>query len=710
MRLLPWWIGLFALIVRLLYLFESYANPFRTHLNLDLKYYHQWAETILGGQPFGPDVFMQAPLYPYVVAGCYALTGPDPLAPLWLQAVLGALTALLGARIAGQFWGRPAMLATGLLLALYKPGIFYTGVLLVPVVAACLLALAFTFARRHPLLGGIVTGLTGLAHPVLLPGALVMTAGTAILGYPSPSSGRRAALGDRSPSSARPRAWRRPLLLVLLGTLLAIAPATIHNWIYSGRFVAVSANAGINLYIGNGPDANGFYTSPFGLRAERDLLGIGEASYQAGRDLSVVESSRFWIARTLETIHENPGRATSLYLRKVYFTLFGFEIPQVESFDFEKRYSFLLRIPFLPNWLLLIALGGFALVFLRRSPVAWVWSAGTILTVLLIAVFFATGRFRLPLHVPLALLAGGGIAALIAHLRGGVLVTQEGPGASGAVPAGRTASLARLTPAPLPAALAVAAALLLLLAPGWFQVQKEVTFAQYHYRLGVIAEEAGRADEAMEEYATTLRIDPKIARAAVNLGILHARQGRLERAQPLLERGVDLDPRSAIGFLSLGQIHQIRGDLDRATQLYGRAWEADTSYVRALESLAVATYLRGRIAAAESLAVELVRREEPDAPLARRCVFLLNRITERRNHGLSLWSHRELAEADLAFAVGDLQRAKAGYRAALKEAPGDRVALLEMGRCAALAGESEEAARLFARYREAGGPMELLPR
>jgi Tfp pilus assembly protein PilF len=662
-------------LIRLAYLIESSANPFRTHLNLDLKFYHRWAETILGGQPFGPDVFMQAPLYPYWVAGCYALTGPQPTTPLWFQALLGAATVLLAARIAGRLWGRAGILAAGLLLACYKPGIFYTGVLLVPVLAAFLLVVALTLAARRPLLAGLVSGLAGLAHPVLLPGALVMTGGTAILA-------RRAADGAK-----RRAAWRRAVLRVLIGALLAIAPATVHNWVFCGRVVPISANAGINLYIGNGPDANGFYTSPFGLRAERDLLGVGEASFQAGRELSVVESSRFWIGRTLETIRQRPGRALGLYLRKVYFTLFGFEIPQVESFDFEKRYSALLRIPVLPNWLLLVALSGLALVFLRRTPIVWVWTAGTVLTLLLIAVFFATARFRFPLHVPVALVAGGGLAAAAAHLRGG-----------------------RGFSPPLPAALAVAAGSLLLLAPNWFRVQKDLTFAQYHYRLGVIAEEAGRAAEARSAYETTLRIDPGIARAAINLGILHARDGEIERAVPLLERGVALDPRSAIGWLSLGQIHQIRGDLDEAAGLYARAWEADTSYVRALESLAVAEYLRGELAPAESLAVILVQREGPQAGLVRRCLFLLDRLRERRTHRLPLPGPRARAEGDLAFAVGDLARAAQQYERALEAQPQDPVALLELTRIAALQGDQEAARALREQFRAAGGPPELLTR
>ena len=702
-RLAVWLAGLVALGVRILYLIESGANPFRTHLSLDPKYYHEWAQAILQGPLCGPDVFAQAPLYPYLLAGIYAVTGPDPLAPLWLQALLGAATAMLGASLAGRYFGPIGALATGLLLALYKPGIFYTGVLLVPVVATLLFAAALWLAESHPLLAGIAAGLTGLAHPVLLPGALLVTGVTAELPAAARAPGRPQPAGRSL----------RPALLVLAGTALAILPATVHNLACSGRFVPISANSGINLYIGNGPEANGFYASPDGLRAEQDLLGVREASDRAGRPLSTVESSRYWTGETLAEIHARPGKAAGLYLRKVYLTLFSYETPQVESLDFEKRFSTLLRVPLLPNWALLALLAGFALVLLRRSPRMRLWGAAVLLTALVIGVFFATGRFRFPMHLLLALMSGGGLAALAALLEGRELHV---PGAGGD-PAARALAAgaagdglprgARLKHARVPQALLAAGLLAVLLVPNWLRVQKDLTYGQYHYRLGVVAEGDARIEEAQREYAAALAIDPTVARAAINLGILAARQGDLARAEPLLERGVQLDPRSARGRLSLGQIHQLRGDLSAACSLYAAAWEADTTFLRGLESWAAASYVRGEAAAAESLAAELIRRARGD-PLGVRCQFLLERLEERHRYGWPAWVSRDAAEGDLALAVKDLAAAEERYRTALLAHPEDPGTLLGMIRIAALRGDAAEAARLAARYRAAGGPAAAL--
>lgn len=702
-------IGAIAFAVRALYLLESRANPFRVHLSLDPKYYHEWAQTILNGRPFGPDVFAQAPLYPYVLAGFYALTGADPVAPLWLQALLGASTAVLGAILAARFFGRAGLWATGLLLALYKPAIFYTGVLLVPVVATLLLAAAALLAARRPFLAGVCAGLCALAHPVLLPGALLIAGGFAVIHSreergPEGSAGPGGLAGSAGPggpagasgarSVARVLLRSRPLRRVLLGAALAILPATVHNLAVSGHFVPISANGGINFYIGNGAGANGFYTSPFGLRAEQDLLGVGEASYRAGRTLSIVASSRFWTAETMAQIRAHPLQALGLYLRKVYFTLSAYETPQVESLDFEKRFSTLLRVPLLPTWMFLVALAGFSLVVVRRSPAARLAAAAVLVTALLIAVFFATARFRFPLHFPLAWIGGGGIAAIVAAA---TRAREAGPATS-------ACDRRRIL-----LGAGAAAALVLLLAPNWLRVQKNLTSGQYHYRLGVIAEGENRAADARREYEEALAIDPAIGRAAVNLGILHARDGDLVRARPLLERGVRLDPRSSRGLLSLGQVHQMQQDLAAACSLYAAAWDADTTYLRALESLATAEYVRGEVVRAESLSAALLRRAGGD-PLSVRCRFVLERIAERRRYGLAPWHSTARAEGDLALAVNDLAGAEGHYRSAVAADPRDAAALLELARIAAASRRTNEAAALAEQFRSAGGPAAAVAR
>lgn len=671
-------LALLAWIVRALYLIESADNPFRLQLGLDPANYDRWAREILGGHPFGPEPFFQAPLYPYFVSGCYALLGADPLRPLWVQTLLGGLTTYLGARLGGRAWGWRGTLIVGLLLALYKPAIFYAGVLLVPTLATTLLALALWFASRRPLGSGLLIGLATLAHPVLLPAGLLAALGLAA--------------DERTDADHTGRArfrlpGRRVVLRMAAGIVLAILPATVHNLAVSGRFVPMSVNAGINLYIGNGPGANGFYRSPFGMRGEQDPLGIAEAARQSGRGLSAVEADRFWRDAARSAMASDPLRACGLLLRKVYFTLQAYETPQIESLDFEKRYSLLMRLP-LPNWILLLALACGAVGLAHRRLPHAALLAGLLASSLAIALFFVTGRFRLPLHFLLALAAGGGLAELWTR----VAARRVDP-----LPRGR-----------LLCAGGAFAAALLLLGPNWLQVSHTLSFAQYHYRLGLIAEERGDAAGAMREYAAALEIDPQVARANINLGILTARQGDLDRARELLTRGVATDPRSARAHLALGQICQVRRDLDGAARHYADAWAADSTFTRALEALATTAYARGDLAGWQRLAGDLLARVGPQAPLAERVRFLAARSAERARHGLPVWSDAALGEADLAQASGDLPQAWARYEEALARDPRDRAALLEMARLAARRGDATSLRAFADRFRAAGGPAALI--
>jgi tetratricopeptide (TPR) repeat protein len=655
---------LLGLVLRAVYLLESAGNPFRDHLFLDLRFYDLWARRILTDGFCGPGVYLQAPLYAHFLAAVYGLPGPDVQSALWMQVILGAATAGLGAWVSSRLWGRTAGWVSGLLLALYQPGLFYTGVLLVPVVATFLLALALAFAFRRPWLAGVCTGLAGLGHPLLVPGGLLAALAIALRG----------------------RAWRQSRRIVAavgLGCLLGLAPATLHNLICGHALVPIAANAGINLYIGNGPAATGFYVPVPGADGEQqgDILGIQQASRLSGRSLDAVQASRFWAGAAARAVGERPVRALRLAVLKIYAFLQAYEVPQVESLAFERRYSRLLRLPLLPGWLALLGLALAGWAQWRRDR-AYAGLLGAVAaTALVTAAFFVTARFRFPLHLYLAVAAGAGGEALRR------ILPVHGAGRV------RSAAVATLGPAIL--------AIVIFGVP-WSQATRPRAFGELHYRLGQLAEADGRDEDAQREYGKALELAPRHHAAAIQLGLLTARAGDLERARALFERGLALDPRNAGGLLALGQVHQARGELAPACSLYALAWEADTTLYRALESLATACYARGEIVRAESLCVDLLRRMEPGAAIGARCRFLLQRFGERRAAGLPLWQSRARAEADLALAVRDQARAQARYAQAL-EAGDDPVALLELGRLAALRRDARAVAGWRERFMDAGG-------
>ena len=95
----------FAFAVRAIYLIEiSGSLPFEV-LYGDGEGYDRWARGLLADGGAAPDVFYQAPLYPYLLAGVYAFSGPSPALVCWLQAAFGAGACVLLAFAGRHFFG-----------------------------------------------------------------------------------------------------------------------------------------------------------------------------------------------------------------------------------------------------------------------------------------------------------------------------------------------------------------------------------------------------------------------------------------------------------------------------------------------------------------------------------------------------------------------------------------------------------------------------
>lgn len=619
--------GGLAALVRVVYLVESSANPFRSHLGLDTAGYDRWAKSIAAGEGLGEAPFSQAPFFPLILGLVYAVLGPDPVTALWAHLLPAAVATALVADAARRMWGTTAAWGSGLLLALYKPSIFYTGVLLPPSWVLALAALALWAVVRasaspaagsgtgsaaagvrdrlglrsaRPLIGaGLAFGTLALAQPAA--GVAAVCAGWWLALRPEGGRGGHERDGT---TAGRGRGWRDPGTRRRAGAFvvgLAALPLVtlLYNGLAGGTWSPIAVNGGINLYIGNGPEANGAYARPPAMREDRDLLGIeaarllsrqvapsspGRAGGTPGAgdgDFGPGEADRFWRGRALGEITAHPGRTALLFGRKLALFFGQYEVPQMESLPFERRYSFLLRLP-LPGMALLTAVAAYGLWRRRRDPRA-IWlavSAGVI--ALAVALFFVTGRFRAPAVPFLALLAGGGIASFVEGRR------VRTPWRECAAPA---------------LAAALLALLLVLNLPG---LDRRASEGQYHYRLGVILEAEQKAAEAMTEYARALGLDPTLGKAEVNLGTLLARSGRLAEAQAHLERGVELDPQSAIGLANLGQVRQLEGRAEEALALYRRAIEVDPRYATPRRAAARLLQEMGRDAEARAILEPIV--------------------------------------------------------------------------------------------------------
>lgn len=629
-----------ALVLRVIYLLEASDNPFWRELGLDLRIYHEWAQAIARGQsPSGP--FLQAPLFPYLLSISYRMLGPDPVRALWFQLAPAALTAGVVAWAAGRWRGPRAAWIAGLLTAFYAPAIFYTGVLLPPTwtlfLSAVVLALGMEMharSTRLPLaaLAGIAAGLLTLAQPVAI-----------ALAFPLLLFPLRGAPG-----------WRAALLI---GLSLPLAVTFLYNG-SRGAWTPIAVNGGINLYIGNGPEANGGYAPPLGMEENRDILGIEIARQRSGSEVetfSAAEADRFWRKEAISSMVSDPARTAALFGRKLLLFFGQYEVPQIESFAFERRYSALLRTP-LPGMALLTALAVLGILLHAGDRVGRWLALSAACFALAAAVFFVTARFRLAIAPWLILLASAALVRVYDAAR-----------------ERRWERRAVVT-------VAAAAVLFVLLSANLLGIDAQAARGQYAYRQGVLAEGAGRIEEAILHYREALADDPNLAKANVNLGTLLARQGKVAEALPYLEAGARLDPASGTALQNLGQAYQVSGRTEDALSQFQKAVLAQPDLVSARESLAYLRYASGDIKEARQNLQTILFQAPKGTPPSLRAGTLLAIMDERtdligqlRREGRigevdpQWWNHPQLLEADLALAQRRLEDARRGYAAASLE-------------------------------------------
>lgn len=415
---LPGLLFLFALLVRLGYLYEVCDAPFFAHPLMDEKSYDEWARDIAQGNVLGSEVFYQAPLYPYVLALIYRVFGRHLVIAKLLNALLGAASCLLLYHVGARVFDRRTGLVAAVLMSLYSVFWFYEGLLAKTALTTFLTLLAIlTLLRarraRHALpwtLAAVVFGL------------LVLTRGNALLWIPFLLlwiflDHGRAKLGLAC----------RHVAAYCVGLAVVIGPVSLRNYVVSHDFVLTTAHGGFNFYLGNGPAATGVYQPlPFvrdDPRYER-YDAHQAAERETGRSLSPSEASAFYFREALGSILRDPRRYLSLMCIKLHLFWTDYEIPETFDLYFFERYSVLLRV--LPAHFGLIAsLGLVGLVVSARQWRRCLLLHLTVLAIVLsVIAFYVVGRYRL-LAAPFLLLSTAhlvvwGLGAVRARRQGAV--------------------------------------------------------------------------------------------------------------------------------------------------------------------------------------------------------------------------------------------------------------------------------------------------
>jgi tetratricopeptide (TPR) repeat protein len=393
-----------ALLVRSAIVLHGWTtNPLVRTPQLDGQYYLQWAADIAAGDFAGRGgitaggPWVLNPLYAYVLAP-FAGAFREPLLPVVLfQAALGAATAALSAAAAGRWFGVRGAWAAGLLVAFAAPlaqldqHVSVAELSAFLVAGACFACAPATVVR--PWAAGLWLGLGALARPIT-PLALPLVAWRFV--------------------RESPRKLRTAFVVTVVFAACAV-PSFLRNWIVSGEPAIYTAAGGINLHLGNNPEARQYrgMSSPHFRFNPIDMHEDARRYVQQslGRVPTRAEIADFWVQRTVDEVVRHPGESALFYLHKARWFFESTEVPSSASRATDLTFSPGLAAAFVPTWLTAsLAVAGAWIARRRRDlllgPGALALAHWVVLTLV-----FPLSHYRAPAIPALAVLAAAAVCA-----------------------------------------------------------------------------------------------------------------------------------------------------------------------------------------------------------------------------------------------------------------------------------------------------------
>jgi len=206
----------------------------------------------------------------------------------------------------------------------------------------------------------------------------------------------------------------------LLGVAIGTSSCWLHNYFIARDRVFLSAHSGINFWIGNNPDANGYPRFPPGLRAGQAAMlqdSIDVAESTAGHPLKRGEVSQYWSAKARDYVTQHPLawlRLLGLKLRNFWNAFQYDDLSIITSF----REQGVTTPGIYFGLLAALALPAMALTWYTAPLGRWIVAA-IFLQMLALLPVFTTERYRLVIVPGLAVFAALGLLFFLSKLASG---------------------------------------------------------------------------------------------------------------------------------------------------------------------------------------------------------------------------------------------------------------------------------------------------
>ena len=597
-------LGIFilALLVRLLYLYESSANPSFVCPTVDSNIYDSAARSLSAGDGMGDVFFRQPFFYPFFLTIVYLTSNSSIICAKVIQVLLGCVTCFLTYRLGRGAFGRGTGIIAGIITALYGPLIFFEAELLGSGWAALwsvvLLLLFLKSSSKKSIwlcfVLGICAALSIITRPTFVPFVAVTVVWLAIIFYRA---------GDR---------WRKIALRfggILTGFLLIAVPIAAQNFRITGHFGILPSSGGINFYIGNNPN----YAETLPARPGWDWEEITELPRRSGVVGDQWEQQKFFKQKVINYVFTEPFEFVKGLARKSIQFLNSREIPRNVDVYLFGKWSRLLS-------LLVWQVGGFGFPFGVLLPLALLGAVSywrqvpvplllfVILYPLSIILVFVTARYRVPVIPAMSIMAAAGLLNLV-----GVV---------------RELCWRRIV------VLSVFGAGIVLLSslPGPFPEEEANFEAELYYNVGTFKGKRGENREAFAHLSKAVELMPDHAKAHNNLGMTLLALNKLDEAISHYRQALQVKPDYARAHTNLAIALKSQGKLDEAVKHYRLALRGSLDYAKAHDNLAIALHSRGKFDEAISHFRQALRIKPGDAKV-------------HNNLGVTLYSQSKLDEA-----------------------------------------------------------------
>lgn len=608
-----------AALLRVVYLVELSQSPFFRHPVLDAQYYTTWAQKLAWGDFRFISDYQGNPLYPYFLASIFRFLGANPYLIRLIQHSLGVLTCLIIFWTGKNIFSPGVGLLAALLYAFYVPAIFYEGWFLTASLSTFLtvsLLALLLYAKKKVensnwLLSGILAGLLLLARPSLIPVGILFW-----IFFISRRPGKN--LGPKT------------FFFFLAGLLLVVFFYSFYYYSQEKEWVLISPHGGENFYIGNNPRANGASNMPDFVRGSPSLQHEDfrkEAGRRAGRELSLIQASRFWFREGLKFIIFHPLHFLKLLVLKILLFFSGTEFSDNYHLRFFRNEFAILKIPF--TWRILSALGtvGMIVAWRKRKRLSLLYLF-IISYILSVALFFVTSRLRIPAAPIFCLFAASALNFIWTQFRQktwGVSLLALGAGVGLFILFGLPREGTPIYPFYISAGEVhyrkgdYARALTYLekartetekrfpeinlrnyrlylslgqtcLATGqtekatrvFNQLLSEAILpaAELHFEIANAYADQQKYEEAIQHYRLTLKENPEHYQAWNNLALSLRESGEIGEAEKAFQAALDINPDYAAAHANLGNLYLQQEKYERAAEELENALKIDPSLVQ----------------------------------------------------------------------------------------------------------------------------------